>query len=233
MEKFVPKEEASHAKEVIAMLIARDLQSVEAALAPSLRTDQLRGQLEEMARMLPIGQPKSVRTVGANTMTTPSHTTFDLSFEYEYPGAWIVANAVLERRDGKLVVQGLHFTPNRQSLGEMNRFTFTGKGALHYLVFALAIAIPALVVYALVLCIRTRPLPRKWLWILFIAFGLVQFRFNWSTGDWGVQPISVALLGAGFAKAGPVAPLVFTLAFPLGAVLFLAKRQRARPRGSA
>jgi hypothetical protein len=228
MEKFTPKEEAAYAKEVIGKLVAKDFAGVEAALAPRLQSAQLRAQLEEMARLVPAGQAKSVRTVGAHTMTTSSHTTFDLTFEYEYPEVWVVANAVVERRDGKVVVQGLHFTPNKQSLEEMNRFTFAGKGALHYIVFALAVAIPLLVLYAFVACVRTKPLSRKWLWLLFIAVGLVQFRFNWSTGAWGVQPISFALFGAGFAKQGPVAPLVFTLAFPLGAVLFLAKHRRPR-----
>lgn len=224
-EKFVPKEEAALAKQLISQLAARDFAAVEVQLDQSLRSPDLRSKLEEMAKQVPSGEPKSIRSVGAYTNSTNSITRFDLTFEYQYNDAWLLANTVLERRDGKVVVQGIHFTPRTSSLETENAFTLTGKGALHYAVLALAVAIPLLVVYALVACARTKVPKRKWLWLLFVAVGLVQFQFNWTTAAWGIQPISFALLGAGFSKAGPVAPYIFTLAFPLGALVFLWKRR--------
>lgn len=59
---------------------------------------------------------------------------------------------------------------------------------------------------------------------------LVRFQFNWTTGALGIQPISFALLGAGCSRAGPVAPYVITLAFPVGAFAFLRKRRSFGPR---
>lgn len=224
-DKFVPKEEAALAKQVISQLAARDYESVEAQLDPSLRAPDLRSKLEEMARQVPSGEPTNIRTVGAHTNSMNSVTSFNLTFEYQYKDSWLLANAVLERRNGKIVVQGIHFTPRTRSLESENAFTLTGKSALHYAVLALAVAIPLLVAYALVACVRTKIPKRKWLWLLFVAVGLVQFQFNWTTGAWGIQPISFALLGAGFSKAGPVAPYIFTLAFPLGALVFLWKRR--------
>jgi hypothetical protein len=79
-----------------------------------------------------------------------------------------------------------------------------------------------------VVCARTRLAKRKWLWLVFVALGVVQFQFNWTTGAWGIQPLAFLLLGAGYTQAGPVAPLVFTLAFPLGALVFLARRKALR-----
>lgn len=224
-EKFVPKEESALAKELIAKLSAKDFAAVESRLDIKLRTPDVRGKLEQMARALPTGEPKSIRMVGTNTSTASAATTYNLTYEYEYPEGWVVANAVLERRDGQVTLQGIHFLPSKQSLAATNRFTFEGKGIAHYIVFALAIAIPLFVVYALVLCARTKFPKRKWLWLLFVAVGLVQFHFNWTNGAWDIQPVSFALLGAGFTQAGPVAPYIFTLAFPLGAIVFLAKRR--------
>jgi hypothetical protein len=66
---------------------------------------------------------------------------------------------------------------------------------------------------------------RKWLWLIFIALGLFQFHLNWTTGAWNLQPLSFLLLGAGFTKAAPAAPLILSVAFPLGAILFLARRK--------
>jgi hypothetical protein len=224
-ERFVPKEEAALAKQVIAQVAARDYASVEAQLDPNLRSSDLRSKLEEMARQVPSKEPKSIRVVGTQTNHTNSATNFNLTFEYQYDNAWLIANAVLERRDGKVVVQGLHFVPRSQSLATENAFTLSQRSVLHYLVLALAVVIPLLVLYALVMCVKTKIPKRKWLWLLFVAVGFVQFQFNWTTGAWGIQPLSFALLGAGFYKAGPVAPYVFTLAFPLGALVFLKKRR--------
>lgn len=229
-EKFVPKEEEALAKQVIGQLAVRDYAAVEAQLDRGLQTPDLRGKLEEMARRLPSAEPKSVRTVGAHTNSTKSITRYDLAFEYEYADSWLVADVVLQRRDGAVAVHGIHFTSRKQSMEAENAFSFDGKGALHYAVIFLAVAIPLFVIYALAVCVRTNIPKRKWLWLLFVAVGVVQFHFNWSTGAWSIQPISFAVLGAGFSKTGPVGPYIFTLAFPLGALLFLATRKSfARP----
>ena len=224
-ETLVPKEESALAKELIAKLAAKDFSAVEFRLDSKVRTPDVREKLEQMVRILPTGELKSVRTVGAYTTKSSTSTTYDLTYEYEYADGWVVANAVLERRDGKVTLQSIHFSQTKESLATLNHFTFEGKGIAHYFVFALSIFIPLFIVYTLVLCSRTKIPKHKWLWLLFVAVGFVQFQFNWIDGTWGVQPLSLLLLGAGFTKAGPVAPLIFGLAFPLGAVVFLAKRR--------
>lgn len=224
-ETLVPKEESALAKELIAKLAAKDFSAVESRLDSNLRTPDVREKLEQMVRILPTGKLESVRTIGANTTTSSTVTIYNLTYEYEYADGWAIANAILERRNGQVKLQGIHFSRTKESLSTLNRFTFEGKGIAHYIVFALSIFIPLFIVYSLVLCSRTKIPKHKWLWLLFIAAGFVQFQFNWTDGTWGVQPLSLLLLGAGYAKAGPVAPLIFRLAFPLGAVVFLAKRR--------
>lgn len=51
---------------------------------------------------------------------------------------------------------GFNVTPIANSLENLNRFTLTGKSALQYSVLALAILVRGLILYALVLCIRTK-----------------------------------------------------------------------------
>ncbi|MGA0572791.1 hypothetical protein ACO2Q9_18910 [Variovorax sp. VNK109] len=224
-DKMIPQEEAEIGKKVISQLAARDYGAIESQLVAELKTPQLRGQLKQMAQMLPAESPKSVKTVGTQTFKTTDLTNYHLTYEYEYAQAWIIASTSLQRRGGKLVLTALHVLPQDQSLITKNRFTIEGKGPAHYTVLAMAVAIPLFVVFALVICIRTPIAKRKWLWVLFVALGFAQFQFNWTDGAWGIQPLSFLLLGAGFTKAGPAAPYIFALAFPLGAVIFLAKRR--------
>ncbi|MGC4076436.1 MAG: hypothetical protein QM702_05270 [Rubrivivax sp.] len=223
-ERLMPKEEARQAQLYVAQIAARDYAALKEAMAPELRTPDLDQRLQTMSRMLPPGPPTSVKTVGANTLKAGAVTTYTITLEYEYPNTHLVAAVTLERHDDRLVLKGITFVPRTQSLEEENRFKLDGKGPLHYLVLALAVAVPLFVLYALVLCARTKFLRRKWLWLLFVAVGFVQFQFNWSTGDWGVIPLSVLLLGSGFATSGPYAPWIFTIALPVGAIVFLLRR---------
>lgn len=224
-EKFIPKEEAAIAKRVLSELAAKDYASIEKQLDPSVQTSSVRSALEQMAAMFPAEEPKSVSTVGSNTSTVKGITTYNLTFEHQYSSVWLLTNVVLQRRDGHVMVLGLHANPIQQSLEEVNRFTFEGKSPVHYIVFALVVAVPLFVIYALVLCFRTPIARRKWLWLLFVALGFVRFSLNWTDGAYGIQPISFALLGAGFFRAGPYAPFIFNVAIPVGAIVFLARRR--------
>ena len=155
LERFTPQEEAASARGLLSQLAAEDYDSVESQLDPSLRTPSIRSTLEEIAALFPSEDPSGISTVGSNTSTFSGVTTYNLTFEHEYSNTWLISNVVLQKRDGDLTVIGLRVTPLNQSLKTMNQFTFAGKGALHYTVFAFAIAVPVFIVFTLVLCFRT------------------------------------------------------------------------------
>ncbi|MGM9486690.1 hypothetical protein [Ideonella sp. YS5] len=231
-DRFVPKEESEVAKQVIAAFGSADFATIERQLDPSLAKADTRARLQQIADQFPAGPPKSIQVVGAHTMTRQERITYDLTFQYEYPDRWLLANVVLQRENGQLRVAGIHVNRLADSLQNQNRFTFAGKGVVHWVFFALAIAIPLFIVVVLVLCARTAMARRKWLWLLFVALGLVQISLNWSTGEWSVSPVAFMLLGAGFHRAGPGSPYILTIALPVGALLFLLKRREWLSAGS-
>ena len=227
-DKFVPKEEAEFSKRFLALFASRDFAAIEQLLDPSLKDPEVRSKLQQVADQFPPSPPVEVEVVGAHTFNSSQRAQYDLTFQYAYPEKWLLANVVLNKQDGRITVAGVHVNLLKDSLQNINRFTFAGKGVVNFVFFALAIAIPTFILVALVLCVRT-PIPRrKWLWIVFILFGFVQFSLNWTVGSVNITTLSFLLLGAGFAQAGPAAPYVFTVAIPLGAILFFVKRRRWR-----
>lgn len=80
------------------------------------------------------------------------------------------------------------------------------------------------IVYALIVCVRTPIAKRKWLWMIFIVVGLANLSFNWTNGNYTIAPFYFSILGSGFFSASLYAPTIITLAFPLGAVVFLLRR---------
>jgi|SRR3569832_162740 len=225
VEELIPKDEVAIAQELLSELSRKNYANIERQLDPGVQSPSVRGELERMASLFPAEQPKSVSVVGSKTHTFNGRTTYDLTIEYQYPSIWLVTNVVLQRHDGQVTIIGLNANPMNQSLRELNRFTFEGKGPIHYIVFALSIAVPLFIVYALVLCVKTPIARRKWLWVVFVAVGFVQLSLNWTTGAFGIHPISFLLLGVGIEYTWPYAAVILKVAIPLGAIVFLARRR--------
>jgi hypothetical protein len=89
----------------------------------------------------------------------------------------------------------------------------------------MVIIIPLFIILSIIYCFKT-PLKRKWLWILFMLFGIISFKLNWTTGDFELQLLNIRLLGAGFSRSGTVAPWILSFAVPVGAILFWIKKRK-------
>jgi len=228
--KLEPKAESSTAKAIIDQLRSGEFDAVKARLDPKYLSPDIDDKLHELAAAFPESQPESMKIVGAYTsyfskLGSPQQgAVFNLTYEYEFRDAWVVANVVLERQHDKLMIEGLHAKRMTDSLEASNAFTFKGKGITHWLMFALTVADMLLCLYAFVLCLRTPIARRKWLWALFTLLGVTTLRFDWSSGHFAFQPISVQLF-SGSAMAQPYGPWVLGLSIPLGAIWFLAVRR--------
>lgn len=128
---------------------------------------------------------------------------------------------------------GLSVDPLEYRLSTGLDLTFADKGAPHYLVAALAIALPVFMIVTAVACFRNPDIRNRWLWIPFILIGLWGVEFDWASGDfafvmfgfgeggyWYVNFFSFQLLGVSLLKATQLSPWILTLGFPVGAVAY-------------
>ncbi len=217
-------EDVDFARRYLALFPARSLASIEMGMDPSLRDPQMRLRIIQMASAFPAGQPKSVKLVGSAVTRSGSTTTSSLSFEYEFPDRWVLANVVIERKGQAPVVRSVQVQAGRQSLEQLNRVTLSGKSWRHYAAAATALVVFAFVALTFALALMT-PVPgMKWAWLLFILLGIVRVSFNWTTGVLAVAPMGIQVFGAAFSKPSAFAPLVITAAIPVGAIVFLVQR---------
>jgi len=229
LQKFIPKDDDATARSFIKLVQTGEYGLAEQMLAPKVRGNQANDELVKIHELLDQGQPVEILTIGFNTtiFRTLSQETkkTNLVYQFQFRHTWVVGNVLLSRESDATYVLGAHFHPVRDSLEVLNRFTFDGKTPLHYTVLAFCFLIPAFILYALVVCIRS-PVRRKWLWIIFIVLGLFEFRFDWTTGLYDFKPISLLLFGVGVVQSSPYAPWVFELALPIGALVFLMRRRK-------
>src|SRR5947209_7674248 len=74
---------------------------------------------------------------------------------------------------------------------------------------------------------------RRWLWILISLLGAPVTTMNWATGQVRTQALRIQLVNVGVVRPAADAPWFLSVAFPLGAFLFLSRRKKlladARP----
>lgn len=229
MDKTAPTENVEAAKRYIALLRNHQYDLIEKDLDPSIKPANIEEILAGMAAMIPPQEPIAVKVVGVQTFTATTNdetsTTTNITFEYEFSDRWLLANVATQKTETGFSIVGFRINPMPDSLENTNRFTLSGKEPLHYLVLTLAIIIPIFIIYALVLCVRTKMEKRKWLWILFIIIGIGQFTINWATGQWTLSPFSIQIMGTG-AFAPLFGPWILTVSVPIGAIVFLLRRKK-------
>lgn len=178
-----------------------------------------------------LGKYTSIKIVGYNIFeVSKQHITYNLTYELQYPDKWALFSIRFVKVKNEFIVEAYNISPLKESLEDMNKFTFKGKGFIHYLFLIFMIAEVLFTIYALVLCIKT-VMKKKVVWLLFILCGIVSISLNWSTSAINIQFLSIQfLLGVGFFKSGPYAPWILTFSIPLGAILFLVRRKKIQAK---
>ena len=205
---------------------AGDMNRIRSLAAPELFTPEADAALAQLRQILPREAPSKITGLNRNYIAmVNAGETQDVVDIYEFKSFKGVVSGRLHRasKTQPWKVQGFHVRLLTARDLEVNAFTFSGKGPLHYAFFAAAIAAPLLMVAALVKVIRRKGLKRKWLWGILAFVGAVTLHLNWTTGVVTVKWLTVQLIGAGVtsAAAGGLAPWVASFTLPIGAILIL------------
>ncbi|WP_188798388.1 hypothetical protein [Dyella nitratireducens] len=226
MKAFTSPEDEQQAKHYIGLLQAQKFDEIENDIDPSikLKSTNLDQTLRAMAAQMPAGQPLSVKLVNASFITSNTLHKSKLIYEYQYPDQHVLINIATQKKDGITTIIAFNVKKLSESLESSNSFSMGGKSPLQYAVLALAVIAALFSLYALILCIRTKMRGRKWLWIIFILFGVCSLSVNWATGEWNLQLVSIQLLSAS-AAAPLYGAWVISVSVPLGAILFVLRRR--------
>ncbi|HVI54954.1 MAG TPA: hypothetical protein VM621_07865 [Luteibacter sp.] len=230
--KFTPHPEAEIGRQAIDDWRTGHIDRVKPLLSPQLAA--MADQLGAGSTTLPSSTPISVRVVRASTASgktvfgadgSDSAKRYDISYEYAFEGRWMLADVVFLERGSHREIVGMHARMEDHSVEQGSAFSLRDKSVVHYLVFLLVCISPLICLTAFVLCLRTPMRRHKVWWSLFTLLGFVSLHFNWTTGEAGLQPISFLFLGAA-AVSAPYGPWVLSVAIPIGAIWFLARRKQ-------
>jgi hypothetical protein len=225
-----PAEDVDFARRYMVLFQSRAYPAIEMGMDPTIRDPQIRAKIVQMASAFPQGEPKSVQVIASTARVSGDTTTSTLSFQYEYPSRWVLADVVIERKGQAPVVKGVHVQPMREPVDRLNRFTFAGKRPVHFAALATVGLVLLLVGYAAVLAIRTPAPSMQWAWVIVVFLGVGQFAFNWTTGAITLAPMTVHVFGSGLGRASIYEPVRLTTSLPVGAIVYLIQRREWRRR---
>jgi|GEM_PF-828404 hypothetical protein len=228
LKRYTPQDDESLAIHYVDLLSQDRFEEVEAGLDPTMKNGETRETLASMAELFP-SRPISRKTVDANVVHGRDSSITSISLEYEFaPRGWLLAQVVIQTRDGVKVISGFHVVPISAPIEVMNEFTFADKGFSQYAGLCLSILVSIFSLYSLVLCIRTPIGKKKWAWLVLIAVGGFRLTLNRTTGQWFFTPLAVQVPPV-MMFCSPYGPWMVQIAAPVGAIAFLLSRRR-KPR---
>jgi hypothetical protein len=232
MKKFVPPDAESADKEYVEQLQHGKFDQIERDLDPSLSSPGIADAFAKMTALFPAGTPKSIKVVGAHTTHLQEFSRVDLTFEYEFAEKWLIVNIVTQKQGEASTIVGFRVTPISDSLENLNRFSLRRKSALQYFMLLCAAGSFAFSLYAFVICIRSKDMKPKWLWLIIALVGVGKLAVNWGTDEYAYQLIAISVPSFQMTRAF-YGPWIVTAYVPVGAIVFLHVQWKKKISGKA
>ncbi|WP_409414548.1 hypothetical protein [Altererythrobacter sp. MF3-039] len=226
-ERLSTPEDRSFALVVISTLRTGEIEGIERQIDAELYDQTLDMQDEARAALPKSGEPELV-TVSSFSSTSADGvvSTKTLNYELGTNDNWAIIQIQMQDTDAGPLLIGWHVTPFDRRPTTANDFGFEGKGLLEYVWIVAMVLSTGTIIFAAVLAIRSKGIRHRWLWIIGCLIGFGKFQLNWSTAEWGFQPISFSILGSAALKPSPFDPWVMSFSLPIIALVFLVLRGR-------
>jgi hypothetical protein len=183
-----------------------------------------------MAAIFPAETPESIKVVGAHEFHGPEYSTTDITLEYQFPSKWLLAQIATQQKGEVSSIVGFHVNPIPDSLENLNKFTLAGKSATQYLTLICSVGSLLFTFYVFVLCIRSKDMKPKWLWLIIVLVGVGKFAVNWGTDQWTYQLIAIQIPCFSMTRS-LYGPWIVAAYVPLGAMVFLYRRWKMKITG--
>ena len=125
-------------------------------------------------------------------MTGNKMSTYNLGYEYDYGNLWVYYTFQIIEIENNLSISSFNMERSNQSLSSIHQFEIKGKSLAHFLWLGISILVTLFILITLVFAIKT-PLKKKWVWILFILFGIGAASLNWTTGEFEIKILTIKL----------------------------------------
>ena len=225
------REDTRLARRQIDWVRGADFESLRPHISSELLGPGFAAELDRAAAMFPAQEPLAVQLIEHRSQGVADERRVSISFQLRFPADWVAVNVILRQQGEQLLVSGLRIEPLEAPLEELHRFSLGGATSAHFAVACAAVVVLAVILAALVLCVRaSMPAGHKWLWMLTIVCGVGRLTFNWTSGEHSWSLIYVQPFGVGVFSASAYAPWLLSVSAPVGALWFVLTSLRRAAR---
>ena len=152
-----------------------------------------------------------------------------MTYRLHAMAGWAIVQVVVLDEPGHPSIDGISVHPLADSTVARGRLPWKGAAPAGIIASVAAIGLAIFCVVTAVIIART-PMPRRWLWTAIPLVGVGSYAIPWSggRGGWGT---TLQLFAAGSRRFDLDGPMYILLAFPLGALLALGRRDELLARG--
>ncbi len=208
------------AEKVYVALKNGDFTYIRSNASEQILNEQFDQKLIEIAALVPPEPYENKQLVGLRVHDMGMITQLLLSVQYSFENQYILANIAMTKTSNQYLILGINIQTSKISLEDLNLFSFSNKGIMHYAVFFCLILFPLFTIWTFIKCWKMKTIKRRKLWLLFILIGVGTLQLNWATGQAFIQMLSIQLLSASFFTSGPYSPWIFGISLPFGAIMF-------------
>lgn len=232
MKEFTSATDEAVARNYAEQLRQAQFDQIEHDLDPSVVVPNPQDTFSKMSAYFPPGTPTSVKVVGSHTSHRADTYRSDITLEYQFPAKWLLVEVFVQYQADLSKLMGLRVTVIPDSLENLYRFRLAGKSLLQYLTLIGAVASLLFTFYVFVLCIRSKDVKPKWLWLIIVLVGFSCFSVDWYSGQWSYQLLSIRIPCFAMSHAFYGSWIVAAY-FPLGAIAFLQRRWKMKITGQS
>lgn len=224
-ETFIPADVREEARNLAALLVAKDSAGLRPYIHETLETADFDSQLADVLALVPGGEVVDISLASANqhiyVRGDGNITDYSFQYQYELEQGWLMVGLVLREEAGTRALINIHLTPLEGDLREIHSLNLLRASMSQWVWFCLLILNVAFILFTFVRAFRIRKsLKRPKRWLAFILVGVGSLSMNWTTGMTTFSLLSFGFLGGGLLTSGPHTPWIISLYFPLGAALF-------------
>lgn len=229
-----PEKAFQRAEAYADMMRRQDIPALQRESDPSILNDGFYKAVPQIAEYSTDEKPTAVRILGYNVSvfkgTAGSWKTKYIVIAHHYPDKVIITTTWFKEQGRSDTITGFNLRRLSNDDVKSLRFSLEGKQPVHYAVLTLACAILVFSLVTLYVALTRPRVAWRWAWVIFVAFGIGHFTFNWGDATLAFDLANFHAPQATFEQL-LLEPAKLHFWLPIGAVLFwFLSRQKPAPQ---
>jgi hypothetical protein len=221
------------ARGFIRTLIAGQVDSCLEEVPPEGRTDTSKNYLKTVSRNIKDANVVSIKLADQNAMfgvdsKIGKYASYNLAYEYEFDHGYYLFTIRVIKKNNRFFVVDFTGSNIQAPLSELTKFTMEYRSPAQYIFLIIVILVPLFKLVTLTIMLRSKMTKRKKIiWTLIIVLvAFPKFFMNWGNNQTDFQVLNIGFTGSGIFKPNLYSYWVLFFNFPVGAILFWARRSK-------